>query len=106
MVTWPTSKETSLAEPTSDASQASDWARKDANEVLMKDGAAVLKAYVDAAKPLPIRGLFRFNDFWEQVRGVGAGWRGSAADAAPCACATQNGAHSALAPTRTHTPAD
>jgi hypothetical protein len=55
--------------------------------VLVKDGAAVLKAYIDAARPLPIRGLFRFNDFWTQVYdlyqqgpkglswGVSTGWQ-------------------------------
>jgi twinkle protein len=46
---------------------ASRWARKDANEVLMKDGADVLCAYLHAAQPLPIRGLFKFDDFFDQV---------------------------------------
>jgi hypothetical protein len=43
------------------------FARKDANEVLMRDGALVLVAYLEAAQPLPIRGLFTFMDFWPQV---------------------------------------
>ncbi|WIA29449.1 hypothetical protein OEZ86_011950 [Tetradesmus obliquus] len=46
---------------------AQGFARKDANEVLMKDGAALLVAYLEAAQPLPIRGLFTFMDFWPQV---------------------------------------
>lgn len=34
--------------------------RKDANEVLMKDGADALRLCIDQAEPLPIRGLFRW----------------------------------------------
>lgn len=49
------------------AAAMSVWARKDANEVLVKDGPQVLLAYLDAAQPLPIRGLFRFEDFWPQA---------------------------------------
>ena len=41
--------------------------RKDANEVLMKDGAAALAKLVDSAQPVPIRGLFRFGDFEEEL---------------------------------------
>lgn len=33
--------------------------RKDANEVLMKDGPDALRFCIDQAEPLPIRGLFR-----------------------------------------------
>lgn len=33
--------------------------RKDANEVLMKDGPEALRFCIDQAEPLPIRGLFR-----------------------------------------------
>eukprot|EP00775_Hariotina_reticulata_P010436 gene10436-10594_t len=40
---------------------------RDANEVLVKDGADVLCSYLDAAQPLPIRGLFKFDDFFDQV---------------------------------------
>lgn len=52
---------------------AQGFARKDANEVLMKDGAALLVAYLEAAQPLPIRGLFTFMDFWPQVGGLWIG---------------------------------
>ena len=34
--------------------------RKDANEVLMKNGPDVLRLCIDQAEPLPIRGLFRW----------------------------------------------
>lgn len=47
---------------------AHEWARKDANEVLQKDGSEVLKAYLDKAVPLPIAGLYVFDEFWQQVR--------------------------------------
>ena len=33
--------------------------RKDANEVLVKDGPEALRQCIDLAEPLPIRGLFR-----------------------------------------------
>ena len=36
-----------------------DGSRKDANEVLMKDGHAALNQYITAAEAYPIRGLFR-----------------------------------------------
>jgi twinkle protein len=66
-------------------SEASPWFRKDANEVLMKDGAATLGRYVEAAEEYPIRGLFRLSDFWGEVYdyymlrlgdegGVSTGW--------------------------------
>ena len=42
-------------------------ARKDANEVLMKDGAPALVQLVNSAEPIPIRGLFRFSDFEEEL---------------------------------------
>jgi hypothetical protein len=51
------------------AELAEGFARKDANEVLVRDGAQVLVAYLEAAQPLPIRGLFTFMDFWPQVGG-------------------------------------
>ena len=35
------------------------WYRKDANEVLMRDGTEYLRAFIDHADPLPIRGLLR-----------------------------------------------
>ena len=34
--------------------------RKDANEVLMKNGPDALRLCIDQAEPLPIRGLFRW----------------------------------------------
>jgi hypothetical protein len=98
MVTWPTSRDTSLApaaaaaaaagpeagsaagpdtgleagsEADPAAAAAAGWERKDANEVLMKDGPEVLTAYIDAAKPVPVRGLYRFEDFWQQVGALG-----------------------------------
>jgi twinkle protein len=43
------------------------WYRKDANEVLIKDGPVALKAFVEAAEPLPIRGLLRFHEYYEDV---------------------------------------
>ena len=36
--------------------------RKDANEVLCKDGPQAIRAYLEAAEPYPIKGLFR-QDF-------------------------------------------
>jgi hypothetical protein len=46
--------------------------RKDANEVLMKDGAGMLRAFLENAEPFPIRGLLRWG--WG---GVGlAVWQG------------------------------
>lgn len=41
------------------APQADSTARKDANEVLMKDGAQALADIIAGAEPYPIRGLFR-----------------------------------------------
>lgn len=46
------------------------WPRKDACEVLEKDGPRLLKAYIDAAKPLPVRGLHCFDDYWQQVQAL------------------------------------
>lgn len=42
--------------------------RKDANQVLMDDGAEALQACIDTAEPYPIRGLFRFSDFWDEIK--------------------------------------
>jgi hypothetical protein len=33
--------------------------RKDANEVLVRDGPAMLRAFLESAEPFPIRGLLR-----------------------------------------------
>ena len=63
-------------------------ARKDANEVLMRDGPEALGALVAAAQPVPIRGLFQFADFGDEIdryyglelhselRGLSTGWEG------------------------------
>ncbi len=59
--------------------------RKDANEVLLRDGDAILRAFVESAEPLPIRGLLRFHEYYDDVmkyyylehkdgQGVGTGW--------------------------------
>jgi len=41
--------------------------RKDANHVLMSDGPDRLRDCLDAAEPYPIRGLFRFSDFYNEI---------------------------------------
>lgn len=46
----------------------SEWACKDANEVLMKQGPEALRSYLYEATRLPINGLFEFQDFYDQVR--------------------------------------
>lgn len=43
------------------------WYRKDANEVLIKDGPDMLRALVEAAQPLPIRGLLRFHEYYDEI---------------------------------------
>jgi hypothetical protein len=43
--------------------------RKDANEVLVKDGPTALEALVRQAQPYPIRGLFKFSDFLDEIEG-------------------------------------
>jgi len=59
--------------------------RKDANEVLLRDGDAILRAFVESAEPLPIRGLLRFHEYYDDVmkyyylehkdgQGVSTGW--------------------------------
>jgi twinkle protein len=53
--------------PATKAPPPNPFFRKDANEVLVKDGPSALAAYVRRAQPLPIRGLFRFQAFWQQV---------------------------------------
>eukprot|EP00884_Botryococcus_braunii_P004140 jgi/Botrbrau1/13727/Bobra.0356s0007.1 len=65
--------------------QAQAALRKDANEVLVVDGAAHLQKCIDQAQPYPIRGLFRFSDFASDIwtsyteqqsgeQGVSTGW--------------------------------
>lgn len=41
--------------------------RKDANDVLMADGPDYLRDCIEAAEPYPIRGLFRFSDFHQDI---------------------------------------
>lgn len=57
------------AASSSDAAAAAPnpYFRKDANEVLIKDGPAALRRYVEAAQPLPISGLQRFGAFWDEL---------------------------------------
>ena len=45
------------------------WPRKDASEVLLLDGPEVLKSCIDAAEPVPVRGLFHFDAFRKEVGG-------------------------------------
>ena len=61
-VQWESAPEPEMLEGAADASKeqlAEACFRKDANEVLMKDGAEALRQCIDQAEPLPIRGLFR-----------------------------------------------
>ncbi|CAK0787500.1 hypothetical protein CVIRNUC_010720 [Coccomyxa viridis] len=46
---------------------ADDGRRKDANEVLMKDGHEALWQCLQSAEAYPIRGLFRFSDFLDEI---------------------------------------
>eukprot|EP00850_Spirogloea_muscicola_P017641 SM000154S01376 [mRNA] locus=s154:49723:55977:+ [translate_table: standard] len=59
---------------------------KDANELLVARGPQALRECVAAAEPYPIRGLFRFKDFFQEIdnyyylrlgdeRGVSTGWQ-------------------------------
>lgn len=61
------------------------WYRKDANEVLIKDGPEMLQNFIESAEPLPIRGLLRFHEYYEDImkyyylelkdgQGVKTGW--------------------------------
>lgn len=61
------------------------WYRKDANEVLLKDGPEMLRNFIESAEPLPIRGLLRFHEYYEDIlkyyylelkdgQGVKTGW--------------------------------
>ena len=43
------------------------WYRKDANEVLMRDGRDLLRAFIDNADPLPIRGLLKFSEYYDDI---------------------------------------
>lgn len=61
-----------------------DVTLKDANEVLVQEGAQVLRECVENARPYPIAGLYRASEFWSEVkqvyllgrpRGTPTGWR-------------------------------
>jgi twinkle protein len=81
-ITWPGAP-TDVAETPDPAA-----VRKDANEVLMKDGPDALVRLVESAQPVPIRGLFQFTDFSDEIdryygmalhaelRGLTTGWEG------------------------------
>eukprot|EP00899_Mesostigma_viride_P019603 jgi/Mesvir1/27644/Mv07373-RA.2 len=60
--------------------------RKDANEVLMLDDVETLRGCIANATPYPVRGLYRFSEFFDEVdayynmhrgdeKGVSSGWR-------------------------------
>jgi twinkle protein len=66
-----------------------EWFRKDANEVLVKDGPQALRAFIEAAQPVPVQGLYTFQDFWKPVRSDGeqaAGSRREGLKAELCSC--------------------
>jgi twinkle protein len=42
-------------------------ARKDANEVLIKDGARALYEFLMASRPYPIQGLYQYYDYASQI---------------------------------------
>lgn len=46
---------------------------KDANDLLMQSGAKALSALINSAEPYPIEGLFRANDYADQVLAI---WQG------------------------------
>lgn len=58
-VRWPGLAPGTAAEDDPEGAKAEAAFRKDANEVLMKDGKEHLQACLDAAEPYPISGLFR-----------------------------------------------
>ena len=61
------------------------WYRKDANEVLTRDGPEKVRLFYENAEPLPIRGLLRFHEYYDEIikhyflelrdgQGVSTGW--------------------------------
>lgn len=58
---WELPAEPQTLEGVSGEQVAEACERKDANEVLMRDGANALRLCIDQAEPLPIRGLFRWH---------------------------------------------
>ena len=68
-----------------DGTTDSKYYRKDANDVLMKDGPEMLQNFMESAEPLPIRGLLQFHEYYEDIikyyylelkdgQGVKTGW--------------------------------
>ena len=44
-----------------------DGGRKDANEVLLKDGPRALRSLLEASAPYPIQGLHQFKDYESKI---------------------------------------
>ncbi len=68
-----------------DAAEDATYRRKDANEVLMKDGPEMLQNFIESAEPLPIRGLLQFHEYYDDIikyyylelkdgQGIKTGW--------------------------------
>ena len=57
-----------------------DGSRKDANEVLQKDGAAPLRCFLELSPAYPIKGLYSFSDYHDQIWDV---YEGAATAAQP-----------------------
>ena len=73
------------AEDAADGTTDSKYYRKDANDVLMKDGPGMLQNFMESAEPLPIRGLLQFHEYYDDIikyyylelkdgQGVKTGW--------------------------------
>ncbi|GAX74797.1 hypothetical protein CEUSTIGMA_g2244.t1 [Chlamydomonas eustigma] len=87
----PMQVEDAIVGPSSSAAElggepGDDGFRKDANEVLMKDGVVKLKELISNAEELPVAGLYRFREYYEDVLqyynqddptelGVSTGWQ-------------------------------
>jgi len=41
---------------------------KDANDILVKEGHALLKEIIENAEPYPVEGLYTANDYWSQIQ--------------------------------------
>lgn len=53
--------------PRTHSAPVQDTFRKDANEVLIKDGPEALRYLIESAEPSPINGLYRFKDYYEDI---------------------------------------
>jgi twinkle protein len=62
---FPASSSTAAAEAGGES--VDDGFRKDANEVLMKDGAARLIELIENAEELPVAGLYRFREYYDDI---------------------------------------